>query len=105
MDGRIGIEKFVEFVAPAAPVGAELKENGFVIFFSLFDGRGELLLAVGGFVVDSRPGCVRIGGGAETRERSSKEQEETEREDVRRTRLHNLSFYFDRYEFSSDTLQ
>jgi len=59
MDGLICVEEFVKFVAPAAPVSAELEKNDFVFFFGLFHGGGELLLAVRRFVVDGRPGCFR----------------------------------------------
>ena len=75
MDGLIGVEEFVEFVAPAAPVGAELEKNDFVFFFGLFLSLGELLLGVGGFVVDRRFGCVCSV--VVRRQRGSNEQDET----------------------------
>jgi len=52
MDSLIGVEESVEFVAPPAPVGAELEKNDFVFLFGLFEGASELLLGVSGFVVD-----------------------------------------------------
>ena len=88
MDGRVSVEETMEFVTPAAPIGAELEKNGFVFFFGLFQSLGELLLGVGGFVVDGRFGCVC--GVAEPRERGIKEQEETEKQNGRRRRLHSF---------------
>jgi len=79
VDGLIRVEESVEFVAPAAPVCAELEKNDFVIFFGLFESCSELLSGVGGFIVDDRFGCVCVRGVAEPRERKSNEQEEAER--------------------------
>jgi len=56
MDGLVSVEESMEFVAPTAPVCAELEKDDFVIFFGLFDGFGELLLAVSGLVVNGGPG-------------------------------------------------
>src|SRR5436190_1097196 len=85
MDSLIGVEESVEFVAPAAPIGAELEKNNFVIFFGPFESRGELLLGIGGFVVDGRSG--HIPG------MRRKAHQQTQKYNRRRTSLHSFSSF------------